>query len=120
MSYERAYVFLHPEDQDLEALKTSFDVWWQDASRHPPGWYYWWLGPGGQRDTIPYGPYDTEDDAVYMVASDWAHVHFSEWGCEDLDDDDVTGEVVMRHASTCPHAVLDSGMPGLVVEVARG
>ena len=108
----RAYVFQHPETQDLDALMMSdmrwFDVFCYHQTPIPPGWYFWKIGPEGERDSIPEGPFATKDVAVYVVASIWASNHAWESGCLDVDDA-APAEVNIEHSATCPQQLLSAG-----------
>ena len=36
----------------------------EDGATLPPGWYYWYCLPGCLPDSEPYGPYDSEEEAL--------------------------------------------------------
>jgi hypothetical protein len=51
-SIEVFYVF--PDEVDEEG----------NGGFEEPGWYYWWCLPGCMPDSDPYGPFETEEEAL--------------------------------------------------------
>ncbi|QDP57788.1 MAG: hypothetical protein Unbinned7358contig1001_14 [Prokaryotic dsDNA virus sp.] len=57
-------------EADPNALPDVEVFWWTDYDHHvddpsmEPGFYFWWCFPGCLPESSPFGPFETESEAV--------------------------------------------------------